>query len=300
MTAATRSRKTDEERKAEVEALTEQLHTAVGELTSSEAWMRMLAVAAKFHRYSWRNQILLAIQAEDRGVELTRVAGFNRWKELARIVRRGERGFQVLAPVLRRLTAEEVAKWFAEGKNPIGPDDKPRRVVRGFRIEHVFDQAQTDLLPGAEDLPERPSWIAQRGSGPAGLWEAMAELVERDGFELQRNAAKGGAHGWTDYTSRVVSVRPDVDEAEAIRILIHESGHIRADHENRKVSKPQRETEADSIAYIVATAAGLDISGSAVEYVAGCSDGDEAVLTAAVEAISKAAASILAQLEVEA
>jgi len=55
MTTATRSRKTDEERKAEVEALTEQLHAAIGELTSSEAWVRMLAVAAKFHRYSWRN-----------------------------------------------------------------------------------------------------------------------------------------------------------------------------------------------------------------------------------------------------
>lgn len=31
-----------------------------------------------------------------------------------------------------------------------------------------LDRAQTDLLPGAEDIPERPSWIAQRGSGPAG------------------------------------------------------------------------------------------------------------------------------------
>ena len=50
--------KSDEERTAQVERLTEQLHTKVLELTSSEAWVRMLWVAGRFHRYSWRNQLL--------------------------------------------------------------------------------------------------------------------------------------------------------------------------------------------------------------------------------------------------
>ena len=62
-----RNGRTNEERGAEVEALTEQLHAKVLELTSSDAWLRMLAVGGRFHRYSWRNQMLLWMQAEDRG-----------------------------------------------------------------------------------------------------------------------------------------------------------------------------------------------------------------------------------------
>ncbi len=46
-----RPRKSPEERQAEIEALTEQLNTAVAELTSSEAWLAMLKVSARFTRY---------------------------------------------------------------------------------------------------------------------------------------------------------------------------------------------------------------------------------------------------------
>jgi predicted metal-dependent enzyme (double-stranded beta helix superfamily) len=77
MATATKARrgKTDEQRAAEVEALTDKLHAAVADLTSSEAWLRMLAVSARFTRYSWRNQVLLWLQAEDRGMTISRVAG---------------------------------------------------------------------------------------------------------------------------------------------------------------------------------------------------------------------------------
>ena len=47
--------------------MTAQLHTAVVDLISSEAWLRMLAVAARLHRYSCRNQVLLWMQGEERG-----------------------------------------------------------------------------------------------------------------------------------------------------------------------------------------------------------------------------------------
>ena len=63
-------------RAEKVEALNEQLAEAVERLATSEGWVAMLAVAARFRRYSINNQILLWAQAEERGVTLTRVAGF--------------------------------------------------------------------------------------------------------------------------------------------------------------------------------------------------------------------------------
>jgi hypothetical protein len=59
-----------------LEALAEQLTEAVAELTTSTAWVAMLRVAARFTRYSPTNRLLLWMQAEQRGVTLSRVAGY--------------------------------------------------------------------------------------------------------------------------------------------------------------------------------------------------------------------------------
>jgi hypothetical protein len=44
-----------------------------------------------FWNYSLGNQILALIQANRRGIALGPIASFNRWKELGRHVKRGER-----------------------------------------------------------------------------------------------------------------------------------------------------------------------------------------------------------------
>ena len=99
-----------EERAAKVVALNAQLAQAVETLTTSDGWMRMLAASAKLHRYSANNVLMLAIQAYERGTEITRVAGFRRWLELGRCVTKGEKGYVVIAPVRRRLSREEASR----------------------------------------------------------------------------------------------------------------------------------------------------------------------------------------------
>lgn len=290
----------DAQRVAKVEGLTEELHAAVINLADSDAWRAHLDVASKFHRYSWRNQVLLCLQAEERGITLSAVAGFNRWKELGGTVRRGEKGLAILAPLKRRLSAEEAAKLAAEGKRAYDSEGRPAMVVRGFRIEHVWDHSQTDAIPGAEQVALPQSWISQQGNGPEGLWEAIRTLIEAEGYETLHRppaASDRSAHGWSDHGRRVVWIRSDVEEAEQIRVAIHELAHIRADHSGRDISRPQRETEADSIAYVVATWPGLDISASSVNYVTGWSDGDPDVLEAALAAIHDTAAAVIGDLE---
>src|SRR5689334_391913 len=76
----------------------EKLTASVAALTSSEAWGRMLTVAARFHRYSPNNVLLITVQRPD----ATLVAGYRAWSQLGRHVRRGERGIAILAPVIRR------------------------------------------------------------------------------------------------------------------------------------------------------------------------------------------------------
>ena len=74
----------------------DELMTAL-EQGKSERLQEYLAFQARFHRYSFNNCLLIALQKPD----ATFVAGFQRWKELNRFVRKGEKGIMILAPLVK-------------------------------------------------------------------------------------------------------------------------------------------------------------------------------------------------------
>src|SRR2546430_1541053 len=95
MRAAAESSGAKASRAEQVAALQKQISGAVEALVDAGAWKRMLAVAARFHDYSFGNQMLIALQCP----EATRVAGYRTWQKLGRQVRKGERGIAILAPM---------------------------------------------------------------------------------------------------------------------------------------------------------------------------------------------------------
>ena len=54
----------------------------------SDALLRYLTMLSRFHRYSFGNCMLIALQKPDASL----VAGFHRWKELHRWVKKDEKG----------------------------------------------------------------------------------------------------------------------------------------------------------------------------------------------------------------
>ena len=70
----------------------------------------------------------------------------------------------------------------------------------------------------------------------------------------------------------VVNVDPRYELAERVHVLVHELGHIRCNHESRReVSRAQRETEGESVAFIVCTVLGLQLGDASAVYVGGSS-----------------------------
>ncbi|MFI8598291.1 ArdC family protein [Rothia koreensis] len=88
--------------------------------------------AARFPTYSEKNQKLIFMQND----EATICAGFNKWKEEGRAVRKGEKGIKIFAPTKKKSRDEngEVIK------NEKGEDEEEA----GFIMVTVFDIAQTD------------------------------------------------------------------------------------------------------------------------------------------------------------
>src|SRR6476620_10792515 len=60
-----------------------------------------------FWNYSLGNQILALIQASRRGIALGPIASFNRWKELGRHVKRGDKAIELCMPVTMKRTVTE-------------------------------------------------------------------------------------------------------------------------------------------------------------------------------------------------
>jgi len=274
-------------------ALHEQISDGVAALVESQGWRAMLDTAAKFHSYSLGNLLLIGAQAP----QATRVAGFRTWQSVGRQVRKGERGIAILAPcTYRPKTAERPESAGSAGQEPAtsgggAASDVGGKQVRGFRVAHVFDIQQT----GGDPLPDvAPALLT--GQAPAGLWNDLASQVAGHGYALERGNC-GGANGYTDPTGRVVRVRGDVDEAQAVKTLAHELGHLQCGHvadlPTYLTCRGRCEVEAESVAYVVAAAHGLDASGYTFAYVAGWAGGDLTQVRQAAETVTKAARTIL-------
>lgn len=202
-----------------VAELHDQLEAAFDAMTTSEDWRRMLEIASRFHRYSLNNVMLILLQCPD----ATQVAGYKAWQALGRQVRKGERCIRIFAPILRRVADDD-------GEDSASSGD--RRVV-GFKAVPVFDVGQTEGDP----LPEieRPALLS--GEAPDGLWHALAAQVAGRGFALVRGDCTP-ANGTTEWGSRTVTVRPDVDDAQAVKTLAHDL--TRSRHAARAEQPPHR------------------------------------------------------------
>ena len=127
---------------------------------------------------------------------------------------------------------------------------------------------QTDGLPLPDPGIGQPALLA--GQAPAGLWDRLQGFLEERGFEVRRGPCHDGANGYTDFTQHLVMVRDDVDDAQAVKTLAHEGAHALL-HSDRKGLECRgiREVEAESVAYMVTSAHGLDSSQYTFNYVAG-------------------------------
>jgi len=268
-------------REAKLEALQQQLTASVGALVTGDDWKQALEFAAKFRSRSFNNTMLIYVQhyaayQQGRVPEPmpTYVAGFRQWLSLNRHVLKGQSGYAILAPITARFassTPENAESWrrLGRGEKP-GWGEVVRSRLVGLKPAHVWDISQTD----GEEIPETPRPTLLQGQGPAGLWDGLADQITARGFELRlvsNAAAIGGANGLTDYMSREVSVRMDMDDAAQVKTLAHELGHLMLhspDDADAVMHRGIAEVEAESVALMVGAAHGLATDDYTIPYVA--------------------------------
>ncbi len=252
----------------------ERLHAGVAELLDSQVWQDALKFKAKFHSYSFNNALLIYLQRPD----ATLVAGYRRWQELGRQVKKGETSLAILAPIVCKVADE-------------GSDERERRVV-GFRSARVFDVSQTD----GEPLPELPGLTVLEADS-----EAIREVLVRaeafaaaKGLPVYYRELREGVFGSFSVTKRAITVRADLPPLQTLKTLIHELAHALLHAEPKKGEQRHLcELEAESCAFLVLHELGLDTSRYTFPYLASWTDHPDELLVAGEKA-SRAAAGMVA------
>ena len=234
----------------------------------------LLATMSRFHNYSLRNLMLIVAQKP----EATKVAGFRTWKQLGRNVIKGEKGIRILAPLIR--------KKIDTVHTPAAISQSQDTELCGFRIVHVFDLSQTDGKP----LPTLSEIHGDPGKHLLGL----KNLVGKQGIELTY-ADLRGPEGISKGGSIVIDSR--LTPTEEFSVLAHELAHEMLHHgaEKGKQSKQLVETEAESVAYVVCHAFGIDTRDRTNEYIQ-LYKGNSEVLANSLTSIRKTASKIITGL----
>ena len=242
----------------------------------SDTLTAYLATLARFHRYSFGNALLIFFQRPD----ATRVAGFQAWRRLGRIVKRGEKGIAILAPCVYRRQDE--------GDSPPVLDEPDEQRVRGFKVAHVFDVSQTHGDP----LPE---FATVRGD-PGVYLPRLKELVTAKGIALEYTDRLHGADGAS--SGGRIQLRRGLDPGDEFGVLVHELAHEVLHHGGEPKPKQTVELEAEAVAYTVCRAVGLDTNTAASDYIQ-LYHGNRQDLAAALSTIQRTASAILGDLRLD-
>jgi len=272
MTSLQRKQETANKKKRLVQSIDDRLNTlakAIDKVRASKIFTDYLNSQARFHKYSWNNSMLIAMQCPD----ATQVAGYRTWIKLNRQVRKGEHGIMIIAP----------CPFSKENDN----GDTENGVF--FRAVHVFDIGQTD----GQDLPAVDLPTIEHIADD--LLAQLVSVANHRGIRVNFSHLSGGLFGVSK--GGTVDVNNSHPTGQQAKTLAHELAHEALHKTNRgALTRSMAELEAESVAYVVCAHCGLDVEIRASHYIA-LWDGDSKALRASLARISKTARDIINDLD---
>ena len=294
---------TSEKPAEKLKEITDRLEQGIAELFDSERYREYLKVMSKFHNYSFRNTVLIAMQKPDASL----VAGFSAWKNnFERNVMKGQKGIKIIAPSPYKIK-QEMQKIDPHTQKPvIGKDGKPvteekEVTIPAYKVVSVFDVSQTE----GKELPDI---AVDELTGDVDRYkDFFAALEKTSPVPIAFENIEGGSHGYYHLEDKRIAINEGMSELQTLKTAIHEIAHAKLhdidlnapkDEQQPHVDRRTREVEAESVAYTVCQHYGLDTSDYSFGYVAGWSSGRElSELKSSLETIRSAAAEIINSID---
>ena len=285
-------------RKEELEQMSSTLEQGVKDIFNSDKYKEYLNFCAKLPRYSVNNQILIMLQKPD----ATMCQSFGGWKDMNRFVKKGEKGIRILAPAPFKKQVEQ--DKFDENGHPVfdangDPVKETKEItVNAFKPVSTFDISQTEGDP-------IPTFCAEELTGSVEGYDQILEALKSTiPVPISFEDIKGEVKGYYHMEDNRIAVKEGMSQTQTVKTVVHEAAHailhskyVMKNTDDKK-TKNQKETEAESVAYIVCKHFGIDTSDYSFGYLASWS-GDKEVpeLKNSLETIRRTASDMIIKVE---
>ena len=263
----------------DVKEITNKLEQGVMDVYTSDNYKNYLSFMGKFYNYSAGNCILIWVQKPDASL----VAGYKTWQnKFKRQVRKGEKSIYIIAPCPR--------KYMKEVKDKDGNMVEKEVQYIAYKAVPVFDISQTDG-------DEVPTLVKVLDGEVVEYDELIGKLIDIAPVPVTFEEIHGSANGYFSPAESRIVVKNGMSQMQTVKTLVHEIGHAMLhakDGEEKDASRDDKEIQAESIAFTVCSAMGIDTSEYSFGYIAGWSKGRKAnQLQENMEVIRKTAAGII-------
>ena len=219
----------------EIENLVKELATETDKVKLSEKFKEYMDFMAKFHNYSWYNTFWIMAQSP----QAERVAGFRKWNELKRTIKKGEHGIRIIYPIKREF----------EKINGNGEAELQEHIF--FNVGYVFDIKQTE----GKELPriESPS---VEGDNYEYLLSILKDFCKDNSIAIEfKGLLQNALYGYTrkEKEQIIITIKEQDNKNTQAQTLMHEITHA-LEHtpiEERKTTRQQEEIQADGVGYVV-------------------------------------------------
>ena len=276
----------------------EKIQSRVLNFVDSKDYLGYLKFIKKFRTRSFFNQMLIYICKEDAQF----VMGYKQWVDkfnripvaclICRALANKDCTCEERTPAIR---IPQLAPITYTKENSKGEEEEKI----WFKEVYVFDIEDTEPLP---DLPIKEVHH-EFDLGIKSLdveiefekWEKILKnIIWKNNFKFRYESIYSDTlGGWTDHQAKEIVVKEQASDSDKFHTILHEIAHMFAhtkeEFEKQGINRfrPLIETEAETIAYVVADYLGVDTSCYSVGYITSWSAGNEDLLEASVKQVSK-------------
>ena len=270
----------------DLKGLSAHLKEGVKDYFNSDTYKIFLQTMSKFNNYSLNNLFLIVAQKKDASA----VASFNAWKKLGRHVLKGQKALKIWAPY-------QVTRKDEKGQPVLDKKGQEVKDTR-FRLVPVFDVSQTE----GKELPQPVYELEGTHQDYANLYRAAKETAAAKGVLLEISKESMEEHGYYSPAENKIVIRAGMSERETLSTIFHEMAHADLHNpkaEGQKLTRTNKELQAESVAYVVANHYGLDTSSYSFGYLANWSNEPDSLadLEAQLSIVQKEAADLIKRLD---
>jgi antirestriction protein ArdC len=267
---------------------------SVSALMSAETYRAALAFRQKLHQYSFGNCWLIYKQCP----HASYVAGYRRWQELGRQVKKGETSIAIMAPLTRFEVLNPKHNHELRDIGDLAPrkeqgdNGEDKYTVFGFRASSVFDISQTE----GEAVPEypKPQILSDDSETIQATLKRLEQFATTRGFPITRKDLEPGTMGSFSHRDGQITLSLTAPPLQQVKTLVHEVAHALIHCSESTRPYHVHELEAESCAFLVCHTLGLDTSRYSFAYLANWAEDPEELLPSAERACKTADQILLA------